>query len=321
MKCIIVYFSVTGNTELIARTIQKGVKQAAGGCDIVTLKEANWRRLQDYDLIGIGCPVMGFREPGNVRAFINSIRFVGRKHAFAFGTHGTIPEYFFPSIVPRLKRRGLIVIGTYSSYATCYMSAAPFPYPTTGHPDEIDLKEAEDFGREMAARSRRIAAGETGLIPPVPKEPEPGLDEFLKRGAAMERERGVMVIRDIRGPRLEFDKEKCLYPECRLCMDNCPVDGIDLTVKPPVIAKPCMGCMLCAKICPTGAIKENAAAIEAAAARFVKMMPVFYLAELAKAEAEGRFRRLVPVEKIGYDTPIYKLHSKHPQWVIGKGLQ
>ena len=42
---------------------------------------------------------------------------------------------------------------------------------------------------------------------------------------------------------------------------------------------------------------------------------------LEEAEAEGRFRRLVPVKDIGYDTPLYKVSNKHPQWVIGKGLQ
>jgi hypothetical protein len=42
---------------------------------------------------------------------------------------------------------------------------------------------------------------------------------------------------------------------------------------------------------------------------------------LAEAEAKGRFRRLLPVEKIGFEAPFYKVHHKHPQWVIGKGPQ
>jgi flavodoxin/NAD-dependent dihydropyrimidine dehydrogenase PreA subunit len=309
MKCIVIYFSQTGNTEKVAKAIQAGVKQTAGHCDIVKIKEANPRRLYEYDLIGLGTPVIDFVEPRNVRAFINDMRFVGGKHVFAFGTHGTHPEHFFPSMVPKLKRRGLTVIGMRSWYGSCYVSIEAKPYPTDGHPDEIDLKEAEDFGREMVERSWRIAAGETELIPPVPPKPPPlpealGLDGFPNSFKSM----------------LKFHKEKCRYPKCRLCMDNCPMDGIDLSVKPPVMAKPCLGCAFCAKICPTGAIDGDAWA-ETMAPKVAKLMPVFKLPHLEEAEREGRFRRLVPVEDIGYDTPVYKVYNKHPQWVIGKGLQ
>ena len=154
MKCLIVYFSLTGNTEKVARAIQKGVKQVSGHCDMVKIKEANPRDLSQYDLIGLGSPVIGVpeigTEPPNVRAFINDMRFVGGKHAFAFCTHGTHYEMFFPRVIRLLKRRGMIVIGTRDWYGSVYIPAMPKPYPSDGHPDSIDLKEAEEFGREMA---------------------------------------------------------------------------------------------------------------------------------------------------------------------------
>ena len=56
MKCIAIYFSQTGNTEKIAMAIQKGIKQITGHCDLVKIKDANPRRLYEYDLIGIGAP-------------------------------------------------------------------------------------------------------------------------------------------------------------------------------------------------------------------------------------------------------------------------
>ena len=56
MKCVVIYFSLTGNTEKIARAIQTGIRQVAGHCDILPIKEANPRRLRDYDLIGLGNP-------------------------------------------------------------------------------------------------------------------------------------------------------------------------------------------------------------------------------------------------------------------------
>ena len=308
MKCIIIYFSQTGNTEKIASAIQAGVKHAAGHCDIVKIKEANPRRLYEYDLIGLGTMGMGL-EPGNVTVFINDIRFVGGKHIFVFATHGTTPERLFPSMVPKLKRRGLVVIGMRSWYGNCCQPYQSEPYATAGHPDEIDLKEAEDFGREMVERSRRIAAGETGLLPPVPKAPaEPpfgGVDiSIASKFHSM----------------AKLNMEKCIYPRCRLCTDNCPMDGIDLSVKPPVFAKPCINCMFCEQICPTGAIDAETW-YEAITPGWDNIFDKYVLPPLVKAEAEGRFRRLVPVEKIGRDNPIYTVHRKHPRWIIGKGMQ
>lgn len=323
MKCIIIYVSVTGNTELIARTIQSGIKQAASHCDIVNLKEANWRHLWQYDLIGFGCPPMKDHvETPGLKTFINNMRFAGGRHAFVFATHGTHPEFIFPSMIPRLKRRGLTVIGMYSCYAPCYLSIMPWPYLTAGHPDSIDLQEAEDFGREMVARSRRITAGETDLIPPVPKAPRPDPEQAkeMTKVAEAQKEEGKQPYHSSFQTLRKFHEEKCTYPECRLCMDNCPEDGIDLSVRPPVIGKPCIGCTFCAKICPTGAMDESAW-VEASAPMIARMMESFYVEGSVKSEAEGSFRRLVPLEDIGFDTPVYKVFNRHPQWVIGKGFQ
>jgi flavodoxin/ferredoxin len=319
MKCIVIYFSQTGNTEKVAKAIQKGIKRAAGHCDITTLKEANWRNLYKYDLIGLGCPLYQYAEPPNIQAFIKNMRFVGGKHAFVFATHGTRGEFFFPSIVPKLKKRGLVVVGMYDCYGDAFLSPH-HPYATAGHPDEIDLKEAEDFGKETVARSRRIAAGETGFIPSYPEYAEYDLKKWFEDKEARIKELSMPIGKG--KMEFAFNKEKCTYPGCRLCMDNCPMDGIDLSVKPPVIAKPCMACQFCVAICPTGAIALKASpggpssgfSPDAA----ITIFKEFYLAPLDRAEAEGRFRRLIPAEEIGLAPNI---PDKHPRWVIGKGLQ
>ena len=306
MKCIVIYFSQTGNTEKVARSIQNGIKQVTGNCDLVSIKDADPKKLYDYDLIGIGSAVFG-GQLGSVGIFLNELRFVGGKHAFIFCTHGTGPESFFPAIYEKMKRRGLVVIGIGDWYGDCYLLHMPEPYPTAGHPDQIDLKEAENFGREMVLRSCRISAGETGLIPP---EPPPAPPPPVQ---------GPNVITSL-SDMIKFHKEKCLYPGCRLCMDNCPMSGIDLTVNPPVIAKPCLGCEFCSKLCPTGALDIDEW-VESMIAMSSKHLPDLMLPALKKAEDEGRFRRLVPVEKIRFDDSAYNLHRKHPQWIIGKGWQ
>jgi hypothetical protein len=42
---------------------------------------------------------------------------------------------------------------------------------------------------------------------------------------------------------------------------------------------------------------------------------------LEKAEAEGHFRRLLPLDEFDADSRGYKQHTTHPQWIIGKGAQ
>ncbi len=307
MKCVIVYFSQTGNTEKIAKAIQAGIKKTAGNCDIIKMQDANPRRLYEYDLIGFGSPVIGL-VPANVNMFINDMHFLGGKHAFAFCTHGTHPELYFPDIVRKLNRRGLVVIGMGDWYGSVYISAMPQPYPTNGHPDEIDLREAEVFGSNMVKLSKNICAGDTGLIPPVPGWPEDVKKEDLDP-SALEHTFKSMV---------KFHKEKCLYPKCRLCMDNCPMCGIDLTMKPPVIARPCIDCEFCAHICPTGAIDSDT--FNELMEPFTTTHQDFILTPLRRAQAKGKFRPLVDLDKLGTEPPIYKAH-KHPIWIIGKGLQ
>jgi menaquinone-dependent protoporphyrinogen IX oxidase len=95
MKSIVVYFSQTGNTEKIANAVQAGVEQMAGHCDIARIKDANPKRLYEYDLIGIGSPLF---EVTNVWQFMKSMRFVGGKHVYTFSFS-----------VPTVRRPGVAI--------------------------------------------------------------------------------------------------------------------------------------------------------------------------------------------------------------------
>jgi flavodoxin/NAD-dependent dihydropyrimidine dehydrogenase PreA subunit len=319
MKSIIIYFSLTGNTEVIAKAIKAGVEKAAGYCTLAKLKDADPYHLYNFNLIGLGTPVHAHVEPANVRAFINKMRFVGNKHIFVFSTHGTHPDFFFPSIIPKLKRRGLVVIGTFDCYAPCYLSIKPEPYPTAGHPDKIDLQNADYFGSQMVENSIRIKAGEKNLVPPIPSPPDADIVRSSKE-LLRELEKDAPRLNNQFAALVKFHREKCSYPKCRLCMDNCPLHGIDLSLKPPIIAQPCMNCTFCAKICPTGAIDESAW-VNVSGVRMNELMQKYYLPDLHRAEKMGRFRRLVAIKDIGWNTPIYKTHNTHPQWIIGKGFK
>jgi hypothetical protein len=66
-------------------------------------------------------------------------------------------------------------------------------------------------------------------------------------------------------------------------------------------------------ICPEGAINVD---YDAFAKKSKRRGKSIYTKTLEKAEAEGRFRRLVPIEEIDWDTPYYKVFQQHPRYII-----
>lgn len=313
MNSIIVYYSQSGNTKKIARAIHTGMTQEAGQCQIVSVKEADPKDLSRYDLIGLGSPVwMGGLTP-NMRIFVERIPEQEGNHIFSFNTHGVMPELYFPSVVRKLRAKGFTVIGMGDWYGSAHFQTAPTPYFTDGHPDEIDLREAEEFGREMVKRSKRISAGETNLIPPLPKlELTPQLLVLLEFYQSGHNPHG----------RMKYEKEKCLYPKCRLCEENCLMEYIDLSADPLKFGSEgdgCdmwMGCTFCEMICPTGAVSCNWEEILAETARLGQIFGYNPLERAAQeAEASGRLRRLVPKEIKG---PFVMVHTKRPRFKIPK---
>jgi len=309
MKAIVIYHSMSGNTEKIADAIYHGITGSGEQCDIAKVKDVKTDDLKPYDLIGLGSPVLHLRELRNITSFIEqTLKKVDGKHGFAFCTHGAMPGHYFSHVVPSMVQRGLTVIGWNDWFGSVFHPGCPKPYFTDGHPDEIDLKEAEDFGREMVERSKKIYKGETQLIPVLPTGNE--YDEIYDPGDQPSREILTVFQRARAQLRYTVNKEKCLYPKCTLCIDNCPTHSIDFSVDPPMFYIDCDRCWMCEQICPRGAIEVywddyiNAH----------RLMIDAIESSLEIFEKRGKFRRLVKPEEIGWDTFVYTF--KHPRFKI-----
>lgn len=310
MKGIVVYDSISGNTKKIAEAIHAGMSQTGEQCDIARLRDVYTTDLLGYDLIGLGSPVMHRRELRNVTNFIWDIMdSLDGKHSFAFCTHGAFLANYLARVVTAMIQKGLIVIGWNDWYGSAYYATNPKPYFTDGHPDAIDLREAEDFGREMVERSRRISLGETQLIPTLPKGKE--YKELYEPGPPPTKEQYDKMMKAIAGVVFKVNLEKCNYPKCTLCVDNCPMSAIDFSVSPPRFDSDCEKCFLCEMACPRGAVEADYSGFIAA---YGPEMLIPLEKSLEIYEARGRFRRLVPPEKIGWNTPTYTL--KHPRFKI-----
>jgi flavodoxin/Fe-S-cluster-containing hydrogenase component 2 len=104
-----------------------------------------------------------------------------------------------------------------------------------------------------------------------------------------------------------YDMKKCTYPKCKLCEENCPMNSIDFPKGQPIVHNNCEGCDLCWCICPYDAISiPNIAETHALLANSETSWDSPFLANLNKAEKTGRFRRLMPIDKVGWGKIVYK---------------
>jgi ferredoxin/flavodoxin len=305
MKSLVIYFSQAGNTLKIAEKVHQGISKFSQQCDILRLKDVQDKELQKYDLIGLGSPVWNSRPSYNMTEFIYNAHLPKNKHYFYFCTHGTMPGETISIAVESLRKRGLIVIGWKDWYGSVFLPYMPKPYYTDGHPDAIDLEAAEDFGKEIAERSLRIRSGEVNLIPSMPE----GRDYIEIYGKSVpDFHTKPPEFISARTREFAVNKQKC--NQCGICADNCPTSNIEVSSSSVLFKKnDCGKCWYCEQICPTGAIEYDWEAI-------VNTMRKHSIKELEdslmSAETKGRFRRLVLLENISWDTPWYKT-SKHPR--------
>jgi len=218
----------------------------------------------------------------------------------------------------KLRRQGLKVIGGFDCDGQDHMPHFTSPWYTNGHPDEVDHKAAADFGREMAERSRRISQGERV---PMPKF------QWLKSETYEEHYRTTQVNKPLSQGfdfTMTLNNTTCRYPKCHICMDNCPVKAIDLSVDPIIFRKGCISCYFCEMQCPTGSIKIDSTNLEPQ--RNVRLESFEWrkyaeFFETAKTKLIGNrstlYRMLVDKVEIGNIHQMYgETFRKRPRYVI-----
>ena len=74
-KIAVVYWSGTGNTQIMAEAILEGLKSGGADASLFTVSEFDKSTLSSYDKIAFGCPAMGAEElePDEFEPFYASI--------------------------------------------------------------------------------------------------------------------------------------------------------------------------------------------------------------------------------------------------------
>jgi flavorubredoxin len=89
VKALVVYDSVYGNTEKVAKALAVGLKSGEVEVDVVKVDAVKFDELGDFDLLCVGSPVHGWNASKPVKEFLErlkSVQGLSGKKAFAFDT-------------------------------------------------------------------------------------------------------------------------------------------------------------------------------------------------------------------------------------------
>lgn len=147
-KVLIVYDTVTGNTEKMAFAVSEGVKQVDGvEVDIRRVEKASVDDLLNADGIIFGCPTYFGQISGKLKSFIDRSERIHHKLEGKVGAAFTSAafagaETTLLSIIEAFLIHGMIIQGRSSD--KYYGSTS------IGQPTEKDLESCRDLGNRVA---------------------------------------------------------------------------------------------------------------------------------------------------------------------------
>lgn len=113
-KIAVVFWSGTGNTEIMADSIIEGIKNAGGDVDRLGPSDFNESTIANYDKIAFGCPAMGAEElePDEFEPMFAAVEnSLGDKPIALFGSYEWADGEWMESWQNRVKSNGSNLIG------------------------------------------------------------------------------------------------------------------------------------------------------------------------------------------------------------------
>ena len=248
MKIIIVCVSTyNGNTLRIANAIGRVLN-----AKVISSEEFKNIDLNQYDVIGLGSAIHFKKHNPELLKLVNFLPNNSKK-VFMFSTRanpfiGNYHKY----LKDQLLEKGHIVIGEFSSIG--FDATGPFSIiggVHKGHPNENDIKKAENFAVSLQLVPQPIHPFKFGKLNKLPLK-KYNLDVYSG------------VVNDdkvyLYGTKVTVDWNKCIG--CGKCKINCPLDIYDLvtdsdsncTKAVPTRELDCIQCRICEKACEKKAI-------------------------------------------------------------------
>lgn len=139
MKIAVIYWSGTGNTEIMANEIANGAKEKGGEVDIFEVTEISVEDALKYDVLALGCPAMGDEvlEEYDFEPFFTELEtsLAGKKVAI-FGSYSWNDGEWMRDWYQRTIDSGAVLIGEEGLMA----------YDT---PDDEAVEACKELGRKL----------------------------------------------------------------------------------------------------------------------------------------------------------------------------
>lgn len=139
-KLMVVYWSQTGNTEIMANAVAEGVKEAGKESAAVEVSSMTPDALKDAPVFALGCPAMGAEvlEEDEMEPFMAEVEsFAKGKQIGLFGSYGWGDGQWMRDWEERVADAGAAVVGGQGVIAQ-------------ETPDEDALSKCRELGRSLA---------------------------------------------------------------------------------------------------------------------------------------------------------------------------
>lgn len=167
MQIMVCYFSNTGNTEKIAKSIVEGLEGEE--VELIKIEDADPLTLKNYDLVVLGSGIYGGKLNKKVIDFMKIVNEYPPSFAF-FNTHQSATSYqkAFNRIRAKIEENQSKIIGEFDCVGenlgmpkeTILGMLEKLPpeerkrqeakiKETVGHPNEQDLENAKAFGKSL----------------------------------------------------------------------------------------------------------------------------------------------------------------------------
>lgn len=138
---IVVYWSQTGNTQMMAEAVGKGIEEAGKKAKVVSVGDISADILKDEAVFAMGCPAMGAEEleENEMKPFVEQIKNFGEgKTVGLFGSYGWGDGQWMNDWVSDMTSAGAVVLNGCGIICT-------------DQPDENTITKCINMGKELAA--------------------------------------------------------------------------------------------------------------------------------------------------------------------------
>lgn len=141
-KINVVYWSQTGNTQVMAEAIGAGIEEAGKEANVVFVSDITVDDLKDASVMALGCPAMGAEvlEEGEMEPFMCELEgSLGGKTVALFGSYGWGDGEWMRDWVDRVGDAGANVLN--GEGLICQEA-----------PDDDVIEECKALGKQLAAQ-------------------------------------------------------------------------------------------------------------------------------------------------------------------------